>query len=72
MAIFHQNDPVSGKKKLSPVVIVVIALVVLLCCCCVAVVIALVATGTITATKIRDLTNQDSYLPIYLTLRTWL
>ena len=72
MAIFHQTDATGGKKKLSSAVIVVIILVVLLCCCCAAVVIGLVATGTITVTKIKDLTYQDSYLPIFLTVRTWL
>jgi hypothetical protein len=73
MAVFQQSDAAStGSKKLSPVLIAVIIAVVLLCCCCIATIAILIATGTITSSKIKDLTNQGSYLPLYLTLRTWL
>jgi flagellar basal body-associated protein FliL len=74
MAVFHQSDAVSvgNKKKISPVVILLIVLSVLLCCCCVAVIIVLIATGGKPGEKIQDLLNKDSYLPLYLTLRTWL
>jgi len=74
MAVFHESDAVStgGQRKLTPVIIGLIVAVVLLCCCCIAVVGILIATGTITSSKIKDLTNSSSYLPLYLTLRTWL
>jgi len=73
MAVFQQSDAASvGSKKLSPILIVVI-IVVLLCCCCAAAIGILVATGTITSSKIEDITGQNNYLPQYLTLlRTWL
>jgi hypothetical protein len=71
MAVFHESEAAStgGNKKL---IIGLLVAVALLCCCCVAVIVILVATGTITTAKLKDLTNQSSYLPLYLTLRTWL
>ncbi len=72
MAIFHQTDPTGNKKGLSPAVIIVIILVVILCCCCAAVAIAFIATGGKLIQKITDLVNKNTYLPMYLTLRTWL
>lgn len=74
MAIFHESDAASAgsKNKLLPIIIVVIVAVILLCCCCVAVLIILIATGTITSSKVEDITSQGNFLPLYLTLRTWL
>ena len=68
MAVFHESDAAAaGGKKQNTLIIVLIVAVVLLCCCCIAVVGILIATGTITTAKIKDLTNSNSFLPtIYL------
>jgi len=73
MAVFQQSDAASvGSKKFSPILIIVI-IVVVLCCCCAAAIGILIATGTITTSKIEDLTSQNNYLPQYLALlQTWL
>ena len=72
MAVFHESDAATaGSRKISPILIAVIIAVVL-CCCCLAVIAILVATGTITSSKIEDITSQNNYLPLYFSLRTWL
>lgn len=72
MAVFQQTDSTGGKKGLSPVVIVVIVLAVLLCCCCAVVIIGLIATNGHPFRRLGALTNPNTYLPLYLTLQTWL
>jgi flagellar basal body-associated protein FliL len=67
MAIFQKTDS-TGAKKLNPIIIIVIAVVVLLCCCCAA------ATIFYFASKGHPfgIGKKDTFLPLYLTLRTWL
>jgi hypothetical protein len=72
MAIFQQSSSDTGLKKLSPVMILGIVVVVLLCCCCAVVAIGFIATGGKLVEKLKDLTNSSSYLPLYLSVRTWL
>lgn len=72
MAVFHQSNLTDSKQQGSATVVIAIILVILLCCCCLAAFIALVITGTITNATIKGLNNQDTFLPLYITLRTWL
>jgi len=71
MAVFQQSDAASAGDSKKIIIVILIA-VAIICCCCAAVIAILIATGTITSSKIKELTNQDSFLPLYLTLRTWL
>ena len=74
MAVFHEMDAASAgdKKKFTPLMIIAIVLIILLCCCCAAVIIILIATKGDPIGGFKDLFNIDSYVPLYLTLRTWL
>jgi hypothetical protein len=68
MAVFHESDAAAagGSKKITPVMIAIIVLVVLLCCCCAAAITIYLLRGTL------GLVKKESYLPLYLVLRTWL
>ena len=72
MAVFQQSDAVSTGSSNKNLIIILIVAVVLVCCCCAAVIAILIATGTITSARIEEITNQNSFLPLYLTLRTCL
>jgi hypothetical protein len=72
MAVFQQSGADHGLKRFSPVMILVIVLIVLLCCCCAVVAIGFIATGGKLVEKLKDLTDTNSYLPLYLSVRTWL
>ena len=68
MAVFHQSDPVDGKRKMSPIWIIVIVVVVVLCCCCAVAAIVYVASKG----HPLGIGKSNTFLPLYLTLRTWL
>jgi flagellar basal body-associated protein FliL len=65
MSVFHQTD---SKGKLSPIWIVLIVVVVVVCCCCAAAVIFYAASKG----HPFGLGKKDTFLPLYLPLRTWL
>lgn len=68
MAVFQQTDAANGKKGISPILIVVIIVVVLLCCCCIA---AAILYATSHGHPL-GIGKKNTFLPLYLTLRTWL
>ena len=68
MAIFHQTDSETGKTKFSPIWIALIVVIVLLCCCCAAAIIFYAASKG----HPFGIGKQDTFLPFYLTLQTWL
>lgn len=74
MAVFHESDTASaaGQKRSTLITIIVIVLIVLLCCCCAVVVVALIATRGRPFERLGDLVDKNTYLPVYLTLRTLL
>ena len=74
MAVFQTSDAASAEnpKKLTSLMIVLMVVAVLLCCCCALVAILLLATKGDPVDKFKDIFNIDSYLPLYLNLRTWL
>jgi flagellar basal body-associated protein FliL len=65
MSVFQKND---SKTKLSPIWIVLIVVIVVLCCCCAAAVIFYAASKG----HPFGLGNKNTFLPLYLTVRTWL
>jgi hypothetical protein len=68
MAVFQQSDSGGSNKGLSTVMIAVIVVVLVLCCCCAAAVIFYAASKG----HPFGLGKKETFLPLYLTLRTWL